>query len=113
MKLLTHFINPISIIAMFGALCEASATTVLPYLDEEDRQVYLWFLIAFPSTLVVLFFLTLNFNHRVLYAPHDKPTEASPGGQQKLNTKQDRNAVDTAQTRGLTGKVLDAGGSDH
>jgi len=71
MKLLPRLINPISIIAMFAALCEASATTVLPHLDEENRQIYIWFLIAFPSALVVLFFLTLNFNSRVLYPPVD------------------------------------------
>jgi hypothetical protein len=70
MKTLTHLLNPISVIAMFAALCEASATTVLPYLNEENRQVYLWFLIAFPSALVVMFFLTLNFNNKVLYGPH-------------------------------------------
>ena len=71
MKLLPRLINPISIIAMFAALCEASATTVLPHLDEENRQIYIWFLIAFPSALVVLFFLTLNVNSRVLYPPVD------------------------------------------
>lgn len=69
MKLLPPLMNPISVIAMFAALCEASATTVLPYLDEKNRQIYIWFLIAFPSSLVILFFLTLNFNPRVLYAP--------------------------------------------
>lgn len=75
MKLLPRLINPISIIAMFAALCEASATTVLPHLDEENRQIYIWFLIAFPSVLVVLFFLTLNFNSRVLYPPADQTKE--------------------------------------
>lgn len=77
MKLLPRLINPISIIAIFAALCEASATTVLPQLDEENRQIYIWFLIAFPSVLVVLFFLTLNFNHQVLYAPKDRALETS------------------------------------
>jgi hypothetical protein len=88
MKLLTRLINPISIIAMFAALCEASATTVLPYLDEDSRQIYIWFLIAFPSILVVLFFLTLNFNHHVLYAPHDKPKQAPNGGRGASDTEQ-------------------------
>jgi hypothetical protein len=69
MKSLSHLVNPISIVAVFAALCEASATTVLPHLDEGSRQIYIWFLIAFPSTLVVLFFLTLNFNSQVLYGP--------------------------------------------
>lgn len=80
MKVLTHLLNPISVIAMFAALCEASATTVLPYLDDENRQVYLWFLIVFPSALVVMFFLTLNFNNKVLYGPQrdaSKPTPCS------------------------------------
>lgn len=70
MKIVTHLLSPISIIAVLAALCEASATTVLPYLDNENRQVYVWFLIAFPSALVVMFFLTLNFNNKVLYGPH-------------------------------------------
>jgi len=69
MKRLNRIVNPISVIAIFAALSEASATTVLPYLDDENRQIYIWFLIAFPSTLVVLFFLTLNFNNKVLYTP--------------------------------------------
>lgn len=69
MKRLNRIVNPISIIAAFAALSEASATTVLPYLDDENRQIYIWFLIAFPSTLVVFFFLTLNFNNKVLYTP--------------------------------------------
>lgn len=77
MKLLPRVINPISIIAMFAALCEASATTVLPHLDDENRQIYIWFLIAFPSTLVILFFLTLNFNSRVLYPPTEPTSEQS------------------------------------
>ncbi|WP_122666035.1 hypothetical protein [Pseudomonas viridiflava] len=75
MKLTTRLINPISIIAIFAALCEASATTVLPHLNEENRQIYIWFLIAFPSTLVILFFLTLNFNSKVLYPPADRSGE--------------------------------------
>lgn len=74
MKRLNRFINPISIIAVFAALSEASATTVLPYLDDDNRQIYIWFLIAFPSALVILFFLTLNFNNKVLYNPYSVST---------------------------------------
>ena len=77
MKILTHLLNPISIIAIFAALCEASATTVLPYLDNENRHVYVWFLIAFPSALVVMFFLTLNFNTKVLYGPYTQTRKSN------------------------------------
>lgn len=92
MKPLTHLINPISVIAMFAALCEASATTVLPHLDEKNRQVYIWFLIMFPSGLVTLFFLTLNFNHHVLYAPRDRAKAASNQCEKNLDPQAQSNA---------------------
>lgn len=69
MKYPTRLINPVTIIAIFAALSEASATSVLPYLGEQDRKIYIWFLIAFPSALVVMFFLTLNFNPTALHEP--------------------------------------------
>jgi hypothetical protein len=69
MKYLTRTMNPISVIVIFAGLSEASATGVLPYLDADTRQIYIWFLIAFPSALVLMFFLTLNFNHKALYGP--------------------------------------------
>lgn len=64
-----RLLDPIGVIALFAGLSEASAATVLPYLDHENRQVYTWFLIIFPSFLVLLFFLTLNFNPTALYPP--------------------------------------------
>ncbi len=67
MKYLPRTINPISVIVIFAGLSEASATGVLPYLDADTRRIYIWFLIAFPSALVLMFFLTLNFNHKALY----------------------------------------------
>jgi hypothetical protein len=82
MKYLTRTINPISVIVIFAGLSEASATGVLPYLDADTRQIYIWFLIAFPSALVLMFFLTLNFNHKALYGPSncsDKQHFPGPG----------------------------------
>jgi hypothetical protein len=67
--------NPVSIIALFAGLSEASAATALPYLGENNRDIYVWFLIIFPCTLTFLFFLTLNFNYKVLYAPSDFSNE--------------------------------------
>ncbi|SHN21711.1 hypothetical protein SAMN05216593_11425 [Pseudomonas asturiensis] len=76
--------NPISMIAIFASLSEASATAVLPYLDEHNQQIYIWFLIAFPSALVLLFFLTINFNPKALYLPsqhaHAAPLHTPPDG---------------------------------
>ncbi len=60
-----------TIIAIFAMLTEASATASLPFLDDSDRNVYVWFLISFPLCLIFLFFVTLNFNYKSLYAPSD------------------------------------------
>ena len=63
--------NPMTIIAIFATLSEASAAVSLPFLDQEERELYVWFLISFPFYLLLLFFATLNFNYRSLYAPSD------------------------------------------
>jgi hypothetical protein len=81
--------NPVSIIALFAALSEASAATALPYLDEDNRDLYVWFLIVFPSALTFLFFLTLNFNYKVLYAPSDFSNEKNFLKIIKKNDKED------------------------
>jgi hypothetical protein len=64
-------INPITVIAIFATLSETSAAVTLPFLDDDERDVYIWFLISFPFYLLFLFFATLNFNYRSLYAPSD------------------------------------------
>ncbi|BCN23878.1 hypothetical protein QX216_13585 [Vibrio parahaemolyticus] len=70
-----HIKNPLTVIAMFAAIAEISGTTVLPFIEPENQSVYIWFLMFFPIFLVGAFFLTLNFNHRVLYAPSDYKDE--------------------------------------
>jgi hypothetical protein len=63
--------NPMTLIAIFATLSETSAAISLPFLDDQDREYYLWFLISFPFYLLLLFFITLNFNYRSLYSPSD------------------------------------------
>ncbi len=67
--------NPLTIIAIFAAIAEISGTIVLPFINAEHQGLYIWFLMIFPFVLVVTFFLTLNFNHKVLYAPSDYKNE--------------------------------------
>ena len=52
-------------------LTEASAAVSLPYINNEHQKIYVWFLVIFPSLLITLFFLTLNFNNKSLYTPAD------------------------------------------
>ncbi|MDN4547395.1 hypothetical protein [Pseudomonas sp. C32] len=63
--------NPMTIIAIFAVLSESSAAVSLPFLEQEEKELYVWFLISFPFYLLLLFFATLNFNYRSLYAPSD------------------------------------------
>ena len=70
--------NPLTIIAVFTMLTEASAAVSLPYIDSEHQKEYVWFLIAFPLLLITLFFLTLNFNNKTLYTPADLSKAALP-----------------------------------
>ena len=67
--------NPLTIIAIFAAIAEISGTLVLPFIEKSNQSVYVWFLMVFPILLILLFFLTLNFNHKVLYAPSDYKNE--------------------------------------
>lgn len=70
-KLKQRITNPMTVIAIFATLSETSAAVSLPFLDNEERELYIWFLISFPFYLLLLFFATLNFNYRSLYAPSD------------------------------------------
>ena len=63
--------NPLTIIAIFAALAEVAETIALVGVDKEVQKIFVWFVMLFPTILVVLFFITLNFNHYVLYAPSD------------------------------------------
>ncbi|MEE3504806.1 MULTISPECIES: hypothetical protein [unclassified Pseudomonas] len=86
--------NPVRIIALFAALSEASAATALPFLHEDNQTLYVWFLIVFPCTLTLMFFLTLNFNYKALYAPSDFSNEKNF---LKVSKKTDLYSKDTPQ----------------
>lgn len=69
--------NPLSVIAIFAGVAEISGTGVLPFIDPANQELYIWFLMLFPFTLVLLFFGTLNLNHKALYAPSDYKSDES------------------------------------
>lgn len=63
--------NPLTLISIFSAISEVAIVGVLPILGPEIQGIFVWFAMSFPFVIVLCFFLTLNFNHRVLYAPSD------------------------------------------
>jgi len=72
-----HVTNPLTIIAIFAGLAEVSGTIVFPLLNENIQSTYIWFLMLFPSVLVILFFFVLFFRREILYAPSDFREDAS------------------------------------
>ena len=75
MSAISHIKNPLTIIGIFAGIVEISANIVLPLLSESNQTTYMWFLMLFPTGLVVIFFAILNWNHGVLYAPSDYKDE--------------------------------------
>ena len=69
--------NPLTLIAIFASLAEIAATSVLPIVEGEVQGVFVWYVMLFPVLLVVLFFITLNWNHGVLYAASDFSDESN------------------------------------
>lgn len=63
--------NPLTVVAIFAGLAEAFSCLALPRLAPNLQAIFIWFVMLFPFMLVVLFFATLNWNHKVLYAPSD------------------------------------------
>lgn len=63
--------NPLTIIAVFAALAEINATVSIGLVDKTLQATFIWFVILFPTLLIILFFVTLNFNTKVIYAPSD------------------------------------------
>lgn len=63
--------NPLTIVSIFCTLAEIAAISVLPSLSESLQSVFIWYVMGFPILLVILFFLTWNFNSKVLYSPSD------------------------------------------
>ncbi|MFJ4156014.1 hypothetical protein ACIPZF_14625 [Pseudomonas sp. NPDC089752] len=62
-------VAPLTIIALFAGIIEASALATLPFLSDTSQSLYTWFLVGFPFFLTALFFLTLNFNYKSFYKP--------------------------------------------
>ena len=80
--------NPLSVIAIFAGIAEISGTMVLPHIEPANQELFIWFLMSFPFTLVVLFFVTLNWNYKVLYAPSDFKDEEHFVNLQKATTSE-------------------------
>ena len=69
--------NPLTIIAIFAGLAEISSTIALGLMNNENQKIFLWFIMLFPSILVLLFFTTLYLKSHLFYAPKDFRSDES------------------------------------
>lgn len=69
--------NPLTIIAIFAALAEVNGTVAIGLVSSNLQPTFIWFIILFPTLLIIFFFLTLNFNPKVIYAPSDFQDETN------------------------------------
>ncbi len=63
--------NPLTIVAIFAGISEIAATISLGIVDTEMQKIFIWFVMLFPLALILCFFITLNFNPKVIYSPSD------------------------------------------
>lgn len=69
--------SPLGIISIFASLAESFGLYTISQLTPDDQSVFIWFLMGFPTLLVILFFWTLNNNSASLYAPSDYRNEGN------------------------------------
>jgi len=86
-----HIKNPLTVISIFAGIAEISGTAILPFIESANQSTYIWFLMLFPPFLVGVFFATLNWNHKVLYAPSDYQNEDNFTGFLQQSTRSEQN----------------------
>jgi hypothetical protein len=114
----SNITSPLTVIALFTAVIEASAIASLPFLDTQSQIVYTWFLVGFPPFLTLLFFITLNFNSESLFPPVSGSSEIPPATVRRPPSTPGQSSAEVAQPNGtsflseVTGTEAILGNSD-
>jgi len=107
--------NPLTVIAIFAGLAEVAGSVALAVVAPSVQETFVWFIMLFPVALVILFFATLNFNPRVLYAPSDFKDEenflSALAGRQKVEKQFDSvlKQLESSQEKLIENVVQEAG----
>jgi DNA-binding transcriptional regulator GbsR (MarR family) len=86
--------NPLTIIAIFAGVAETLATVALVNLPSEIQNIFVYFVMAFPAGIVLLFFWILYFKNTVLYAPSDYDNQSHYLEANKLKENVAKNVTD-------------------
>lgn len=63
--------NPLAIIGIFSTISELAMAATLLKLSSELQEIFIWFVMLFPTLLVILFFMVIFKKPTALYAPSD------------------------------------------
>ena len=92
--------TPLTIVAIFAGLAEVAGAAVLPLLEFELQRIFIWYVMLFPLILLSSFFITWNFNTKVLYPPSEFKDEKNYlnllriEGQEEIFSLQSKNLDD-------------------
>jgi hypothetical protein len=110
--------NPLTLIAVFAGVSEAMGLGILPFVKDlsvEAQNVLVTFLVAFPTSLVAMFFVTLYIQPHLLYGPGDWQDEQNFMDllTQKFQTKFSAPSMPTQEADGETKKEFTASESER
>lgn len=67
--------NPLAMVAIFAAISEVAMAFVITRLSDKLQEVFIWFVMGFPTILVFIFFFILYKKPAVFFSPGDYKRE--------------------------------------
>ena len=67
--------NPLTMVAVFAAISEVAMAFVITKLTDKLQEIFIWFVMGFPTVLVFIFFFVLYRKPAVFFSPGDYKSE--------------------------------------
>ena len=67
--------NPLTMVSVFAAISEMSMAYVITGLSDKLQEIFIWFVMGFPTVLVLIFFFILYRKPAVFFSPGDYKKE--------------------------------------
>lgn len=67
--------NPLAMVAFFAAISEVAMAFVITKLPDKLQEIFIWFVMGFPTILVFVFFFVLYRRPAVFFSPGDYKKE--------------------------------------
>ena len=63
--------NPLTMVSVFAAISEVAMAYVITKLSDKLQEIFIWFVMGFPTVLVFIFFFILYRKPAVFFSPGD------------------------------------------